>query len=73
MPKEVAQLQNAPVPLKSCPKCRAFPFIPVLRGQIQRPKRKWFFGKPQPYCALICWRCKDIVGYEDPNTYKGKP
>ncbi len=67
MPKEAEQIKDAKVSLKSCPKCRALPFIPFMRGEIQRPTRKWLLGAKQPYCALICWRCKEIVGYENPD------
>lgn len=65
MPIECSQLQGKPNRLTHCPKCEK-PFIPFLRGQVQRSGRKWFIGRRQPYCALICWACKEIVGYEYP-------
>lgn len=66
MPIECTLLKDAPNPLAICPKCRQ-PFRPFLRGLIQRSERKWrLFGPRRPYCALICWACKEIVGYEDP-------
>lgn len=52
------------MPIEKCPKCGAEPFDPFLRGQVQRRKFKWFLWDPWPYCALICWNCKEIVGYE---------
>jgi hypothetical protein len=72
MPKEVLYLQNLPSPIRACPKCGAQPFEPFLRGTVQRSPTKvlWSFRWPfislvsQPYCALICWKCKEIVGYE---------
>lgn len=77
MPIEVAMLRNAAVALTECPNCHATPFDPFLRGQIQRPRRAWLFGKPRLcYCALICSMCKEIVGYEDPldaRTYELRP
>lgn len=66
MPIESFQLETAPNRLTNCPKCGK-PFEPFLRGQVQRGSRSWFgFGKPRPYCALICRACKDIVGFEYP-------
>jgi hypothetical protein len=64
MPIEAALLRDKIVHLDTCPKCGAV-FEPFLRGQVQRSPRRWiFFGKPRPYCALICRVCKEIVGYE---------
>jgi hypothetical protein len=51
-------------PIECCPKCKATPFMPFLRGQVQRHPRRWLVGPRRPYCALICWECKEIVGYE---------
>ncbi len=66
MPIEVELLEHAPVPITKCPLCGAEPFDPFMRGQVQRWPRPWwkFWGKTRPYCALICWTCKEIVGYE---------
>ena len=67
MPIEVVTLTNAPVPLSACPSCGAAPFNPFLRGQVQRLPYTLFSWPPfkqRPYCALICWQCKEIVGYE---------
>jgi hypothetical protein len=61
MPIEVALLEGRPSPIVTCPKCGASPFRPFLRGQVQSWLRQIFF---RPYCALICWTCKEIVGYE---------
>ena len=63
MPVEYLLLKNAPVPLVTCPKCGA-PFEPFLRGLVQRSARRWWFGRRRATCALICWACKEIVGYE---------
>lgn len=70
MPIEALILEGTPSPIQTCPKCAASPFRPFLRGMIQRGaigmlwdlirrKRNW-----RAYCALICWDCKEIVGYE---------
>ena len=69
MPWEYGALVDAPVPLATCPKCGAQPFDPFLRGTVQRSERPWWrpwWGPTRPYCALICWKCKEIVGYESP-------
>jgi hypothetical protein len=66
MPIECATLKDAPVSLAKCPKCDATPFVPFMRGSIQRSKRKWGFLWKQPYCALICSTCQSIVGHEYP-------
>lgn len=50
--------------------CGARPFDPFLRGLIGRSHRtlwSWPPFKLRPYCALICWACKEIVGYEAPE------
>ena len=67
---EAMELKDAPRPIDVCPKCDA-PFDPFMRGQVQRWPWPWWklwlpIGKPRPYCALICWHCKEIVGYEKP-------
>lgn len=66
MPIEYTQLLNAPVPLKTCPKCKAL-FEPFLRGVVQRSKKTFWLRKSRPYCALICESCKEIVGHESPD------
>jgi len=66
MPIEYDLLKDYPMSLEICPKCGADPFRQFLRGQIQRCKRKWLIGSKQDYCAVICWGCKAIVGYESP-------
>jgi len=66
MPIEYMLLKDQPVPLSKCPMCDAQPFIPFLRGTVQRSKRRWWIFQPQAYCALICSSCKEIVGYESP-------
>lgn len=66
MPIECVQLAGRPVPYVLCPECGER-FEPFLRGQVQRRRFKWFLWGPWPYCALICWACKEIVGYEEPG------
>ncbi len=64
MPPEVALLDPMPSPLEACPLCGR-DFVPFLRGQVQRPRRRWFgLGRLQPHCALICSACKVVVGWE---------
>lgn len=71
MPIEVLLLERKPVPLNDCPKCGA-PFVPAIRGVVQRsPWPWWAMLIPlsrwrRPHCALICNRCKDVVGWEAP-------
>lgn len=74
MPIEFIQLQDVPPPLDACPRCKAVPFEPFLRGQVQRPKRRWWwpFGAIRDYCAVICWSCKEIVGWEAPDHMKSE-
>jgi len=69
MPIEATLLGVLPQPLLRCPHCGAEPFEAFLRGQVQRSPWSWRtlwlpIGEPRPYCAVICWKCKDIVGYE---------
>lgn len=66
MPIEYQMLKDRPSPRNRCPFCGAAPFVPFLRGMIQRPRRRFWFGRTRPYCALICSECKEIVSYEDP-------
>jgi len=61
MPIEAIALPTKPVVFLSCPAC-AKPFEPFLRGQVAR--FDWFGLRKRIWC-LICWRCKEIVGYED--------
>jgi phage terminase large subunit GpA-like protein len=63
MPIECELLAGRPVPFVLCPKCGEI-FHPFLRGMVQRRTHRWFFWGAWPYCALICWDCKEIVGYE---------
>jgi hypothetical protein len=67
MPIEYMLLKDASVPLDACPKCSATPFYPFMRGQVQSAWRRFF---RKPYCCLICWNCKEIVGYENPRAHK---
>jgi hypothetical protein len=66
MPAEYDQLKNRRAPISACPFCDARPLVPFLRGLIQRKRRAWWFMKPEPYCAVICSECKEIVMWEAP-------
>ncbi len=69
MPIEVELLSKAPLKFKVCPTC-GVRSPDCMRGQVQRPKRfMWILWK-QPYCAVICHSCKNIVGWESPVDYK---
>jgi len=59
-PIQAITSESMPVPFVFCPCCRE-PFRPFLRGQVVR--FDWF-GLRRRIWALICWACKDIVGYE---------
>ena len=68
MTNEYAQLHHARKPFAQCPRCGQLPFTPFLRGLVQRPARSWYSPwKKRPYCAVICYHCKNIVGYEAPG------
>jgi hypothetical protein len=69
MPIEVLLLAGKEAPLDECPNCGDKPFRPFLRGQVQRSSlietiRAWWQKRKPRYCAVICWECKDIVGWE---------
>lgn len=64
MPAECDILEKMGQPLAKCPKCGAEPFEAFMRGQVQRWPWKFIFWGWRPYCAIICRKCKDIVGYE---------
>jgi len=66
MPIESTLLRFEPVPVKTCPACKA-KFEPFMRGTVQRSRFAWWIGPTRPYCALICSECKNIVGYEQPS------
>ena len=69
MPIEVVTLRDHPPPFERCPRCGASPFEPFLRGMVQRsPRRWWIFGRVRPHVAVICRACKNIVGYESPES-----
>jgi hypothetical protein len=71
MPTEFMLLQHETEPFAKCPKCGVEPFESFLRGMVQRRKRKWFlFGREWPYCSIICWKCKEIVGHQHPITHE---
>jgi len=67
MPIECKLLERQPYAFEACPKCTE-PFPDFMRGQIQRPKRLFWIGPKRDYCAVICHRCKEIIGWESPPT-----
>lgn len=58
----------------TCPSCGAKPFRPFLRAQLVRTTlwqplawlSAWWRGRPFASTALVCMRCRDIVGWENP-------
>jgi hypothetical protein len=62
MPIETELLRNKPYAKEVCPKCgNAFPEF--MRGQVQSAWRRWLgLG----YCAVICERCRKVIGWERP-------
>lgn len=70
MPIEFTLLDGQACKVTRCTKCHADPFEPFLRGQIQRWPYKFLFWIPRDYCALICSKCKKIIGYESPWILK---
>ncbi len=77
MPIECKLLRDEPEPLKRCPKCGAEPFESFMRGYVQLAGRQllwerlkaWWHKRLPAYCAIICDKCKEIVGHE---TVAGK-
>ncbi len=77
MPRECDTLARQAAPIERCPSCGHTPFDPFLYGQVQRSPFPWWtwliplgplFVKERPYCSLICWGCKEIVGHVHPGT-----
>ena len=72
MPIEVTLLLNQPYPITTCPKCGHTPFESRMRGIVQRSKRSFNLFKgfqKRDYCALICNKCNDVVGWESPPKF----
>lgn len=74
MPMEYAQLLGQPVALAKCPRCGKpiegtpqSPYEPFMRGMVHRTKYTlpWIW-KRRPYCAVICYKCKKIIDWEEP-------
>ncbi len=63
MPAEVEELRGKPYIFETCPKCGQ-PFSEFLRGQVQRSPRFLGFLWQRSYCAVICHKCKEIIGWE---------
>lgn len=64
MPIESFLLKEELFPYSICPNCNN-QFDQLMRGQVHRRKRDFLFRK-RPYCAVICRRCRNIVGWEYP-------
>ena len=62
MPKEYLQLKNRPYAIEKCPKCGQIA-PEFMRGMVFSGWRQMF---GLPYCAVICHKCKEIIGYEKP-------
>lgn len=67
---ETELLCHEPVPLVLCPVCGARPLEPWLRGRVQKTgvRRLWALVTGGDYCALICSRCREVVGEERPPS-----
>lgn len=63
MPIEYQQLRHQQLEMDKCPKCYE-PCPDFMRGQVQSFWRRILGMK---YCAVICRRCRDIVGWEKPK------
>lgn len=62
VPIEYTQLRTVPYAFEKCPKCGE-PFPEFMRGMVQSKWRKLFGMR---YCAVICHKCKYIIGWEKP-------
>jgi len=65
MLNEYELLQRKPYAKEECPKCGEL-FPEFMRGLVQRSKRWFFIGLKRKYCAIICHKCKQIIGWESP-------
>jgi hypothetical protein len=84
MPIECKWLHDdTPLPFKVCPNCGCDNFEALMRGQVQRRKRKyWCFGPYRDYCAIICSGlprmpgsglkpgCGEVVAWESPPIHR---
>jgi len=69
---EAELLEKMPVIFSRCPNCGEAPFVPYVRGKVQRlvwPNfLSWFWdtlrGRRWPNCALICRSCSHLVAWE---------
>jgi len=66
MSSEYVSLRDAPEVFESCPNCGQSPFRSFLRGGVQRRKKRWIWWGSWGYCAVICARCTEVVGWESP-------
>lgn len=65
MPIEYSQLLNEPLKFDLCPLCGSDK-TDFMRGMVQRSRRLLGFLWRRPYCAVICYGCKEIIGWESP-------
>jgi predicted nucleic-acid-binding Zn-ribbon protein len=65
MPIESEILSKYPYVFEKCPKCGAS-FPEFMRGQVQRNRRFLWILWNRPYCAVICHKCNEIIGWEEP-------
>lgn len=70
MPNELIEFMSLPESFDKCPKCGVDPFTGYMRGLVKRRKRDWLGRKRRKVWAVICWSCKEIVGWEDPKDPK---
>jgi hypothetical protein len=64
MPIECEKLRLTPLAMNKCTKC--FESSPdFMRGQVQSFWRRILGLK---YCAVICRRCREIIGWEKPKN-----
>lgn len=62
MPIEYLLLKNAPYAREKCKRCGG-PFPEFMRGIVQS---RWRRLLHLPYCAVICHKCKNCIGWEKP-------
>ena len=68
MTVEYKLLKGEPSAIPTCTKCGYFE-PNFMRGMIQRSERLFGFLWNRPYCAVICNKCKNIIGWEYPPKH----
>lgn len=61
MPQECKMLKGKRLPILICPECGACNSADFMRGKVQCWWRKVLGMR---YCAVICSKCKEIIGWE---------